>query len=270
MLTSVLASVPAPPAPFEAPGTEIFIQPAINIAGVDVTRSMIYTILISVAVVLFFMVAARKRQMVPKAAQNIAEMTYDFIRHGVAMETMGKEGLPFVPLLASMFVFLVVNNILGIIPGVNFANTARMAIPILLSVMVWFIFNIVGIIKQGGWTYVKGVLFPPGVPKPIYLLVTPIEFISTFLLRPVTLAVRLFANMVAGHLILTIFAVGTWYLASHLFVDGAQSWVAIWSIPSFFLLLFMMLFEILVAFLQAYIFTLLTAVYIGGAMHAEH
>lgn len=270
MFTSALAVIPAPPAPFEPPGTEIFILPAINVAGVDVTRSMLYTIVVSLAVVAFFAIAARKQALVPKAAQNVAELTYDFIRNGVAMETMGKAGLPFVPLLASMFVFLVVNNILGIIPGINFANTSRMAIPLLLSAMVWFTFNIVGIVKQGGWTYIKGVLFPPGVPKAIYLLVTPIEFISTFLLRPVTLAVRLFANMVAGHLILTIFALGTWYLASHLFVEGAAKWVSVWSIPAFFLLLFMMLFEILVAFLQAYIFTLLTAVYIGGAMHSEH
>jgi F-type H+-transporting ATPase subunit a len=135
---------------------------------------------------------------------------------------------------------------------------------------VWFVFNIEGIRAQGGWHYLKSVLFPPGVPIPIYVLVTPIEFVSVFLVRPLTLAVRLAANMIAGHLILTIFAIGTWYLFSHVWTAGATPWVAVFGVFSFALQIFMTAFEVLVAFLQAYIFTMLTAVYISGAIHPEH
>jgi F-type H+-transporting ATPase subunit a len=132
------------------------------------------------------------------------------------------------------------------------------------------VFNVVGIVKQGGWHYLKGVLFPPGVPAPIYILVTPIELVSVFIVRPLTLAVRLSANMIAGHLILAIFALGTWYLFSHFVTEGATLWVGTFSVLSFALLLFMTAFELLVGVLQAYIFTILAAVYISGAIHPEH
>jgi len=144
-----------------------------------------------------------------------------------------------------------------------------MAIPAFLAILVWFVFNIVGIVKQGGWHYLKNTLVPPGVPFLIYFLYTPIEFVSVFIMRPITMAVRLAANMIAGHLILTVFAIGSYYLFSHLWTDGAD-WVAAFGIFSFVLLVFMTAFEVLVAFLQAYIFTILAAVYISGAMHSEH
>jgi F-type H+-transporting ATPase subunit a len=128
---------------------------------------------------------------------------------------------------------------------------------------VWFVFNIVGMVKQGGLRYLKNTLFIPGVPPALYILVTPIEFVTVFLVRPLTLAVRLTANMIAGHLMLAIFFVGTWYL----------QWKLI-TIPfaamSFALGTFITAFELLVGVLQAYIFTILTAVYIAGAIHPEH
>ena len=129
------------------------------------------------------------------------------------MEVMGPDGLPFLPFLTSLFVFIWLNNTYGIIPGIQIPDDRRGWRSLRsLAILVWFVFNIVGIVKQGGGHYLKSVLFPPGVPKPIYLLVTPIEFVSVFIVRPLTLAVRLAANMIAGHLILTIFFLGTWYL----------------------------------------------------------
>jgi F-type H+-transporting ATPase subunit a len=125
------------------------------------------------------------------------------------------------------------------------------------------IFNAVGVANQGPIGYLKSSLFPPGVPKALYLLVTPIEFVSTFLVRPFSLAVRLFANLLAGHILLVTFAV----LTASLWV---QQWYAVFMPLPFLMLLFLTGFELLVAFLQAYIFTILTAVYIGGAMHPEH
>jgi F-type H+-transporting ATPase subunit a len=191
------------------------------------------------------------------------ESLVEFVRNGIVMEVMGPDGLSFVPFLTSMFTFLFVANIFGITPFLNFPATSRIAIPLFLAVLVWFIFNIVGIAKQGFGGYLKSNLFPPGVPPALYVLVTPIEFVSTFLVRPFSLAVRLFGNMFAGHLILTIFALGTVYLL----LEPATIAFAPFA---FLLMVFMTAFEVLVAALQAYIFTILTAVYIGLAMHPEH
>jgi F-type H+-transporting ATPase subunit a len=143
--------------------------------------------------------------------------------------------------------------------------TARMAIPIFLAIVVWFIYNGVGIKHQGFFGYFKSIMFPPGVPKPIYVLLTPIELISTIIVRPFSLAIRLFANMLAGHLLLVTFAI----LTDALITANAAFLKVIFVLP-LFMLIFLTGFEILVSVLQAYIFTILTAVYIAGATHPEH
>jgi F-type H+-transporting ATPase subunit a len=133
----------------------------------------------------------------------------------------------------------------------------------ILALLVWVIFNVVGVVKQGPLKYLKGMLFPPGLPKAIYVLYTPIEFVSVFFIRPLSLSVRLFANMLAGHLILVTFAV----LCAALWTAKVNAVI----LPFPFLLLIAMTgFEVLVAFLQAFIFAILTAVYIGSSMHPEH
>jgi F-type H+-transporting ATPase subunit a len=143
--------------------------------------------------------------------------------------------------------------------------TARIAIPMFLSLLVWVVFIGTGF-KHQGLGYLKNSLFPPGVPKALYILVTPIEFISTFLVRPFSLTVRLFANMLAGHILLVTFAL----LSEALFqAKGNPGLIPVGVLP-LFMLIFLTGFEVLVAFLQAYIFTILTAVYIGGAAHPEH
>ncbi len=213
----------------------------------------------------FFMTAAAKgrKQRVPTGVAAIAESSVDFVRNQIIMQTMGNEGMVYLPLLATMFFFIFFSNIFEIIPGVQFPANARIAMPIVLALLVWLIFNVAGIVKQGPIRYFKGILFPPGVPKALYLLVTPIELVSTLLVRPLSLSVRLFANMLAGHLILATFAV----LSAALFSAS----ISIVVMPfSFLLLVFLMGFEILVSFLQAFIFTILAAVYIGGAVHPEH
>ena len=223
--------------------------------------------LINVLAVVFtlaiFFLAGRRRALVPKGVQNVAEASVDFINNGIVMQTMGHEGLRYTPFLLALFFYVFFNNIFEIIPVFQMPANARMAVPAFLALLVWVIFNVVGVIHQGLGGYLKSSLFPPGVPKALYLLVTPIEFVSTFLVRPFSLAVRLFANMLAGHLLLVTFAVLTaalWGLSALIVV-----------VPfSFLMLVFLTGFEILVSFLQAYIFTILTAVYIGGAMHPEH
>jgi F-type H+-transporting ATPase subunit a len=228
-----------------------------------VSKIVIINLLAVILTMLIFTLAGRKRALVPTGVQNVAEASVDFIEDGVIMQTMGPEGLPWTPFLTSLFFFVFFNNIFEIIPGFQMPANARMAVPAFLALTVWVIFNIVGVINQGPIGYLKSSLFPPGVPKALYLLVTPIEFVSTFLVRPFSLAVRLFANMLAGHILLVTFAVLTAALW------GASALVAVLPF-SFVMLVFLTGFEILVSFLQAYIFTILAAVYIGGAMHPEH
>jgi F-type H+-transporting ATPase subunit a len=264
----------APPHGFPAPGTEIFDYTNSCLVGSGpycLTKISLLMLLSVVVIVGFFVLTFRRAQLVPTGrAQKYAEGVVDIVRKGVVLEVMGPEGMKYLPFLFSIFIFIWVNNAWGIIPFLQLPTTSRMAIPAFLAILVWFVFNIEGIRAQGGWQYLKSVLFPPGVPAPIYILVTPIEFVSVFLVRPLTLAVRLAANMIAGHLILTIFAIGTWYLFSHFWTAGATHWVGVFGAFSFALQIFMTAFEVLVAFLQAYIFTMLTAVYISGAIHPEH
>jgi F-type H+-transporting ATPase subunit a len=214
-----------------------------------------------------FLIAARKdASKAPKGVRNLAEVSVEFIEDGIVMQTMGKDGLGWTPFLLSLFVFIYLCNVPGIIPLLQMPATARIAIPMFLALLVWVIYIGVGF-KHQGLGYIKSTLFPPGVPKALYILVTPIEFISTILVRPFSLTVRLFANMLAGHILLVTFALLTQSLIS---AETNQLLLKPMAILPFGMLVFLTAFEVLVAFLQAYIFTILTAVYIGGSTHPEH
>ena len=221
----------------------------------------------SVAIVFFMFYVAGKRygsgSLVPTGVQNIVESGVEFVRKDIILQTMGPEGLAWTPFLVTMFFFIFFTNIWEIVPGIQMPVNARMALPAFLALLVWAIFNFVGIKAQGLGGYFKSILFPPGVPGGLLPLVALIEFISTIFVRPFSLAVRLFANMLAGHLLLVTFAV----LSAALWTKSLLA--VILPLP-FAMLILLTGFEILVAVLQAFIFTILTAVYIGGAMHPEH
>jgi F-type H+-transporting ATPase subunit a len=256
-----------PPQPFDAPGLEIFRPPCVaewDVAGIHfcVDRAVIYMFVAAGIVILLFVLAAQRPGLVPRGVRNFVETIVDFIREQIVIQVIGQDGLPWVPFLTAMFCFILVGNIFGILPGIQFPINGRIAIPAFLAALVWLLFIATGIRHQG-LGYFKTALFPPGVPAGMYILLTPIEFVSTFLLRPFTLSVRLLANMMAGHLILTIFFLGTAYLL-------AQPLTIPFAIPAFALSVGLVAFEILVAVLQAYIFTILTAVYLAGAIHPEH
>lgn len=219
---------------------------------------------LSVIVVFGLMFAgSRKKALVPVGIQNLAESAVDFIHNSIILETIGPDGMGYAPLLFTMFTFIFALNIWEIVPLAQMPVNARIALPLLLAVMVWFIYNIVGIVKQGFFHYFKGVMFPPGVPKLLYALIAPIELLQIVIVRPLSQAVRLFANMLAGHLLLTTFAIITASLWS------LSLLIVIWP-ASLGLLIALTGFEVLVAGLQAFIFTILTAVYIGGSMHPDH
>ena len=228
-------------------------------------KIFIITVLAVLVTLIIFTVAVRHDDRVkPTGVRNVAEASVDFIEEGIVMQTMGRDGLGWTPFLMSLFFFIFFTNITGIIPTFQMPATARMAEPLVLAVIVWITFIVVGF-KHQGLGYLRSSLFPPGVPAALYVLVTPIEFISTFLVRPFSLAVRLFANMLAGHILLVTFAL----LTDALITAKDVPLVPLFVLP-LFMLIFLTGFEVLVAVLQAYIFTILAAVYIGGAAHPEH
>ena len=221
----------------------------------------------SVLIVFLMFYVAGKRynsgNLVPSGLQTIVESGVEFVRKDIILQTIGPQGLAWTPFLVTMFFFIFITNIWEVIPGIQMPVNARMALPAFLALLVWAIFNFVGIKAQGVGGYFKSILFPPGVPGGLLPLVALIEFISTIFVRPFSLAVRLFANMLAGHLLLVTFAV----LSAALWTKTLLA--VILPLP-FAMLILLTGFEILVAVLQAFIFTILTAVYIGGAMHPEH
>ena len=231
-----------------------------------INKVVIISILASLIGIGIFLAAARKDpKQAPKGARNLAEILIEFIEKQIIMQTLGPSGLAWTPFLLTIFIFVYLCNVPGIIPLIQMPATARMGVPAFLAMMVWVVYNATGIKHQGPVGYFKSVLFPPGVPKALYVLVTPIEFISSIVVRPFSLAVRLFANMLAGHLLLVIFAL----LYEALFQARDRILIPLGVLP-FAMLVFLTVFEVLVGFLQAYIFTTLTAVYINMASHAEH
>ena len=227
--------------------------------------ALIAVLAVVISTLIFLLAVRQDHKEAPLGIRNLAETIVEFIENGVVMQTMGKDGLAWTPFLLTMFMFIYLCNVPGIIPFFQMPATARMAVPLFLALMVWVIYNVTGIKHQGVGGYFKSTLFPPGVPKALYILVTPIEFISAIIVRPFSLAVRLFANMMAGHILLVTFAL----LSEALFQAKDKVLIPVGILP-FFMLIFLTSFEVLVAFLQAYIFAMLTAVYIGGATHPEH
>ncbi|MBS1265008.1 MAG: ATP synthase subunit a [Acidimicrobiaceae bacterium] len=222
---------------------------------------LIYLAAVAITGVIFILAGRPRASMVPTGVQHVAETGIDFIEDSIVMQTIGPDGRKFIPFLTTMFFFIMFSNIFEVIPGIQFPANSRMAVPITLAIVVWVIYNFVGVRSQGLGGYLKNSLFPPGVPVALYLIVTPIELVSTFVVRPFSLAIRLWANMVAGHLLLVTFAVLTQVLWSSTYIG---------AVGPFAMLVLMTGFEILVSVLQAFIFTILTAVYIGGSMHPAH
>lgn len=214
-----------------------------------------------------FVLAGRKDAMVaPTGVRNLAETGVEFIEDQIVLQTIGREGLAWTPFLLTLFIFVYLCNLPGIIPILQMPATARMAIPLFLAVIVWFTYNAVGL-RRNGVSYLTGIVWPKTVPVGMRPLVGLIEFMSNILLRPFSLAVRLFANMLAGHMLLVTFAL----LADAMFRAQTKELILRpMGILPFFMLIFLTVFEVLVGLLQAYIFTILTAVYIGLAWHPEH
>jgi F-type H+-transporting ATPase subunit a len=230
----------------------------------EMNRVSFLMVLASLVCIAFFFFASRRGSLVPKGLQNLGETAYLFVRNNIAIDVIGPEGAKYADYLASLFYFIFFMNLLEIVPGINFPVTSRMAIPALLALLTWVIFNFIGFKKQG-FKYITGTLFPPGVPKLVYILLTPIELFSVFIIRPLTLAIRLLANMMAGHVLLTIFFLFT---DGFLLTDFKPITLPL-GLVTMVVAAGLIVFEMLVISIQAYIFTMLTAFYIAEAIHGH-
>ncbi|PRY35154.1 F0F1 ATP synthase subunit A [Umezawaea tangerina] len=257
-MTTVLAD-----GTFVPPSTADFFPPAI-VAGI--TKPMVLLVLSVVLVAAFFLTATRRLAIVPGRFQFAAESVYDFGRDTIAREQIGgKDFRPYVPLIVTLFTFILVNNIFGIVPFIQFPTMAHTGFPLALLVVLYPLFHVVGIRRHGLGGYLKNQLFPPGVPKPVYLMLTPIELFLRFFMDPLSLAIRVFAAMFAGHLILLVFTLG----GEFLLLEAGAALKPV-SLLAFAFAVAMTFLEALVQVLQAYIFALLTANYIGRALAADH
>nr|WP_285662910.1 F0F1 ATP synthase subunit A [Actinorhabdospora filicis] len=216
-------------------------------------------------IILFFMLANRNPKLVPTRGQWIAESLYGFVRNGIVKDIIGPEGLRFAPYFATLFSFILMMNVFAIIPMFQISPNSHIAFPAVLGVLSWLLYNWVGIKKHGFWKYIKNSCIPSGTPIGMYPIIVPIEFLSNLILRPVTLAVRLFANMFAGHMILLVFTLGGVAL-----LNAESVFLRPVSVVSFAMAIVMTFFEFFVQLLQAYVFTLLTAVYVQGSLADEH
>lgn len=229
------------------------------------TTKPIFLVFFSVILIsLFFILASRKAAIVPSKLQFAGESVYSFVRNDLAKDVIGHDFMRFVPYLFTLFTFILVNNIFGIVPMLQFPTMSRVSFPYVLAIITFLVFHYVGVRKQGAFKYIKEIMFMPGVPKAAYILITPLELLTFFLVRPLTLSLRLFANMFAGHLLLLVFILG----GEHL-LQGVIGLKLI-SPFAFFIGIVLTFFEFMVQCLQAYIFTLLAALYIAGALADEH
>lgn len=249
---------------FNPPGPRDFEYPGIG--GTFITKPMLIIVLGTLLIAVFFYLAARRAERVPGKLQFAGEGLYGFVRNSIAIDAIGKDGMRYVPYLATLFFFIAVLNIAGIVPFVQFPATSRIAIPLFLAVISCVMFNYIGIKRVGFVHYFREMMFPPGIPWPVYILLAPIEFVSTVIIRPLTLTLRLTFNMFAGHLVLLLFILGGEFLLVH---TGGVVGIAAGSV-SLLGSIVLTFFEGFVQLLQAYVFTLLSALYIGGALLEEH
>ena len=265
-LVVAITAVPAFTEHVHTPGIGDFFPEAIFGEGTfyQFTRMTLVRVVAAVSVCVLFLVPAMRLRLIPTRAQGLVELLAEFVRDNSAISMMGDaRGRRYASIIGVIFFAVLTMNIHGVIPGLNIAASSVMSVPLMCAVIAYVTFIAAGIREQGLVHFFKSQLFPPGIPWPIYILLTPIEFLSTFIVRPATLAIRLLCNMISGHLLLAMCYFGTATLLHH--VD----WVRFVSIGTFAAAVAVTLFEVFIAALQAYIFAVLTAVYIKLSVEAH-
>jgi F-type H+-transporting ATPase subunit a len=249
---------------------DFYFAPLFHIGSFKFDKPMLLALVSAVLVIGFFWLAFSKPKLVPRGFQNVGELGILFVRDQILRPQMGKKGDNWLPFLVSLFFFIWINNIFGLIPILYFPATSRFEYPVILAAMVWLIYMGLGFKHQGVLGYLKNLSVPPGAPWWILPLLVPIELLSNIVVRPFTLSIRLFANMLAGHVLLLVFSVGTWYLLT-LSAGALHTGASVaFSATSFAVLVAISGLEVLIQALQAFIFTILTATYISGAYEPAH
>jgi len=254
---------------FVAPGVEEFFPEMIfghpdGWFGFD--RLMLVRLVVVAAMLLLLWLAVRRASLVPGRGQAVVELLVDFVRVQIAEQIMGKErAKPYLPMLTVIFMTILAMNLASVIPGLNIGGTSRIGLPLLMALWVFLTYLAAGVRTHGLGTYLKGQLFPAGVPWPMYLILTPIEIAQVFIIRPATLAIRLTVAMVAGHLMLVLA-----FAATHFLILEASAAMTLLAPVTFAGGLFITLLEIFISALQAFIFTILSAVYLNFALEEQH
>jgi F-type H+-transporting ATPase subunit a len=260
----VIASVLA--AEFHPPSTKDFVFDCYFSVGPICVNFIVALVVAAVLVYLaLFFFAFRRPRVVPGKLQSLMELGLGFVREQIAMPMLGPAAERFLPLLVTLFFFILFMNMFEVAPWVNFAATSRVAFPLTLALISWLTYNAVGVARHGFFGYLRVTGIIPSAPAVLrYTLLMLIEFVSNIVIRPVTLTIRLAANFVAGHFLLALAFLGTEFF----FLNGGLSYLGLVVTGPISVIL--VAFEVFVAGLQAFIFAILTASYIGGALAEEH
>ncbi|MGN6743995.1 MAG: F0F1 ATP synthase subunit A [Amnibacterium sp.] len=255
---------------FEPPTIQDFFPGPILFAGTpfEMNRIMLIRVAVVVLLCLWLWLGTRRMQLVPGRRQVVTEFVLGFVRNNIAIETLGEvDGKRYLPIIMTMFFLPLGMNLTGVVPFVGIAGTSVIGLPLVMAIIAWATFIYAGFRKLG-WTFLRNALFIPGVPWPLYFLLTPLEFLSTFIVRPITLTLRLLMNMVAGHLLIAlVFAASEFFLFTLLPSGNLFGLLGVGTVG--FGVVYMA-FEIFVALLQAYVFSFLTAIYIQLSVAETH
>ena len=249
-------------ASMEMPSIEDFLPPEILFEGTPfaINRIIFVRILATVIMLLVLGITAARAKLIPGRWQSAVEWVIDFVKNDIVYQVMGEvRGKRYVPMITTVFLTLLVFNLCGEIPGMNIAASATITLPLVFAMWCFVQYWIAGIREKGLGHFLRDELFPKGVPWPIYILLSPIQLLELLVIRPFSLTIRLFANMVSGHLILALCLSATQYFL----IDVVNKVMMPFGVVTFAAGLFMYLFEVLVACLQAYIFAILTTAYIN-------
>jgi F-type H+-transporting ATPase subunit a len=248
---------------YPAPGLQDFdFKPLFTVGSFNFTKPMLIAVLCAIGVIAFFAVAFARPKLVPRGMQNLGELAILTVRDQVLRPALGRKGDGYLPLLVSLFFFIWLMNLMELIPVFQFPAMSRIGFVWPMVAVIYILYLFLGFKNQGVWGYLRNMI-PPGVPFFILPILIPVEIARFFIVQPFTLGIRLFANMFAGHLLLTIFYLATWYMLS-------LSVGLLYAVGSAFMVVFVFLLELLVDLLQAFIFTTLTATYIASSLEAEH
>lgn len=255
---------------FHGPSIDEFFPPAVLFAGTpfELNRIMLIRLLVMVVLIVVFWLGTRNMKLVPTRGQVAFEFITGFVRNNIIVGTLGeKDGKRFMPVLMTIFFVTLGMNITGVIPPLQIAGTSVIGLPLIMALVAYVLFIYAGI-RKFGFRFFKNALILPGVPIALVPFLAILEFLSTFILRPVTLTLRLLMNMVAGHMLLVLCFAATDFFLFTVLADG--NFLGLLGVGTFAFGIAFTLLEIFVAALQAYVITILAAIYIQMALAEEH